>query len=102
VGFTVREEVDLSLLTHESEVDLIKALMQFPDTLARAAQAREPHRVAAYLRDVAAAFTQFYGQCRIIGEADDLASARMHLAMASKTVLGNGLAVLGISAPERM
>jgi arginyl-tRNA synthetase len=70
--------------------------------VARAAEAREPHRISGYLRDVAAAFTQFYGHCRIIGEAADLASARMLLATAAKIVLGNGLSVLGISAPDRM
>jgi arginyl-tRNA synthetase len=48
------------------------------------------------------AFTQFYGQCRIIGENEDLAKARLQLADAARQVLANGLSVLGISAPERM
>jgi len=51
---------------------------------------------------VASKFTQFYGQCRIIGEEENIASARMSLALASRIVLGNGLALLGISAPDRM
>jgi arginyl-tRNA synthetase len=58
--------------------------------------------MANYLRDVAVAFTQFYGNCRIIGEDKNVATARMSLAEATRIALQNGLTVLGISAPERM
>ncbi len=102
VGFVFDPDAELSLLNHEREVALIKVLLQFPDVLKRAAEAREPHRIVNYLRDAATAFTQFYGHCRIIGESKELAAARMKLAVASRTVLKNGLTVLGISAPERM
>lgn len=102
VGFRFDPDADLSLLTHETEEALIKVLLGFPETVERAADAREPHRVATYLRDVAVAFTQFYGACRIIGEDPALASARMQLASATRIVLRNGLSVLGISAPDRM
>ena len=92
-----------TLLTHEAEAALMKVLLRFPGTLARAAEARAPHRVATYLREVAVAFTQFYGACRILGEDRALATARMHLARATRTVLRNGLTgVLGVSAPEAM
>ena len=93
---------DLDLLTHESEQALTKLLLQFPDEVRAAAEARAPHRLASWLRDVATAFNAFYRDCRIVGEADDLAAARLALATATKTVLGNGLAILGIDAPERM
>ncbi len=102
VGFTFGEEADLSLLRHESETALMKELLRFPDVIARAAEAKEPHQVAGYLREVAVAFTQFYGACRIVGEERALATARMYLARAGQIVLNNGLTVLGISAPERM
>ncbi|GIV62026.1 MAG: arginine--tRNA ligase [Rhodothermaceae bacterium] len=102
VGFTFGDTPDLSLLTHEAEVALMKVLFDLPDVIRRAAETKEPHRLANYLRDVAVAFTQFYGHCRIIGEERALATARMHLAQAARLVLRNGLAVLGISAPERM
>jgi arginyl-tRNA synthetase len=102
VGFSYDEAPDLSLLTHEAETDLIKELLRFPTLLQQAAEARAPHFVPPYLRDVATAFSQFYDRCRIIGEEDDLATARMHLALAAKTVLKNGLTVLGISAPRQM
>lgn len=93
---------DLSLLTHETEMALIKALLPLPEAIARAANAREPHLLTVYLREVAVAFTQFYGACRIIGEAEGVAAARLALADATRQVLANGLRVLGISAPERM
>jgi arginyl-tRNA synthetase len=102
VGFSFSNETDFTLLTHPAEEALIKELIGFPELVLKAAAAREPHRVSNYLRDVASRFTQFYGQCRIIGEAADIASARMALARASRIVLGNGLLLLGISAPERM
>lgn len=102
VGFTFDPDANLSLLVHDREVALIKVLLQFPDVLERAAEAREPHRIANYLREAATEFTQFYSHCRIIGESTDLAAARMKLAVASRTVLNNGLTVLGISSPERM
>ncbi len=102
VGFIVRENADLSLLAHEAEIALIKQLLAFPEVIQGAALANEPHRVNYYLTEVANLFMKFYDQCRIIGEADDLASARMLLARATQRVLKNGLTVLGISAPERM
>lgn len=102
VGFTFAEAADLSLLRHEAEEALIKELLRLPAVLGEAAALKEPHRVATYLREVAVAFTQFYGHCRIIGEERALATARMHLARAAQQVLANGLTVLGISAPERM
>ncbi len=102
VGFAFGGEPDLSLLNHDAEIALIKELLRFPEVLSRAAEDMEPHQVANYLREVAVAFTQFYGHCRIIGEEQRLATARMHLARAARIVLANGLRVLGISAPERM
>ena len=102
VGFSHDEDADLSLLTHEDEIALIKELLRFPQELKNAAEARAPHFVPNYLRDVATAFSQFYDNCRIVGEEHKLASARMRLALAAKTVLKNGLTVLGISAPRQM
>jgi len=101
-GFSYETDADLSLLTHEDEIALIKELLRFPRALQNAADARAPHFVPNYLRDVATAFSQFYDNCRVIGEEKALASARMHLALATKTVLRNGLTVLGISAPRNM
>lgn len=102
VGFSPDSDADLSLLQHEAEQNLIKELIGLPKAITRAATLKEPHRLANYLRDVAVAFTQFYGHCRIIGEQEDLAAARMQLAVAAGQILRNGLSVLGISAPQKM
>jgi len=95
-------DVDLALLVHDAEIALIKQLLGLPEAIQRAAVACEPHRLATFLREVAVAFTQFYGQCHIIGEAPALARARLQLALAARNVLRNGLTVLGISSPESM
>ncbi len=102
VGFSHEGNADLSLLQHEAELNLIKELMRLPESIERAATHKEPHRLSTYLREIAVAFTQFYGKCRIIGEEENLARARMKLALAAGQVLKNGLSVLGISAPEKM
>jgi len=97
---------DASLLSHEKEGDLLRALAEFPRVVASAAQLREPHRVARYLEDTASAFHKFYDSCRVLPrgdeEASDLHRARLLLVEATKTVLANGLDLLGVSAPERM
>jgi arginyl-tRNA synthetase len=93
---------DASRLVHPAEAELLKLLAQFPDTVAGAAVAREPHRVANYLRRVSAAFHPFYHQCRVIGEEPATAHARLLLSAAVRQVLANGLALLNIDAPESM
>ena len=94
------------LLTHEKEGDLLRALAEFPRVVAAAAQLREPHRVARYLEDTAAAYHRFYDNCRVLpmGDEDptDLHRARLLLVDATRVVLANGLGLLGVSAPERM
>jgi arginyl-tRNA synthetase len=102
VGFEFADDARLDLLTHDAEITLIKQLLTFPDIVEGAAGAREPHRVITYLNETATAFTRFYDACRIVGEEPALATARMHLAEATRIVLHNGLTVLGISAPEKM
>lgn len=100
--YSFSKEADLSLLKHDSEESLIKTILRFPEMIAGAANAREPHRLINFLNDVASAFTGFYHDCRIIGVDEDLAQARIELAKATAQVLRNGLTILGISAPENM
>ena len=85
-----------------SEALLMKELLRLPQQIRLAAEQKGPHRLAAYLREVATAFSAFYRDCRIIGEAEGVATARLALAEATRLVLRNGLTVLGISAPDRM
>ncbi|MEU7901749.1 arginine--tRNA ligase [Actinoplanes sp. NPDC049118] len=108
VGLTRGEPADFrpELLVHEKENDLLKALGEYPAVVASAAELREPHRVARYLEDVAGDYHRFYDKCRVTPMGDeeitDLMRARLWLNDATRTVIANGLALLGVSAPERM
>ena len=97
---------DPSLLTHEREGELLRALAEFPRVVATAAQLREPHRVARYLEDTASSFHKFYDVCRVLPRGDEepgpIHGARLLLVAATRTVFANGLRLLGVSAPERM
>jgi arginyl-tRNA synthetase len=94
------------LLTHEKEGHLLRALAEFPRVVNAAMTLREPHRVARYLEDTAATYHRFYDTCRVLPmgdeEPNDLHRARLLLVAATRTVLANGLTLLGVSAPERM
>ncbi len=100
--YSFEDNLDLSLLTHESETTLIKTMIRFPEIIKSAAEHREPHRLVNYLDDLASVFTSFYHDCRILGEEEELVQARATLAKATAQVLANGLGILGISAPEQM
>lgn len=94
-------------LTAPEELDLLKRILAFPDMLAAAALAYEPHRVAFYLQETIGAFHSYYtlgkksGE-RVIGPDRRKTAGRLYLCKALKQVLANGLAVVGVSAPERM
>ena len=96
------EGVDVAALTDESEPELIKQLARFPDVVRSAAEALEPQRVTAYLEELARSAHLWYHRCRVLGEAPATERARLALARATRIVLGNGLALLGLTAPERM
>ena len=93
---------DLSLLTAPTEAALMLELAAYPATLQRAAASLAPHDVAFYLRSVAAAFHSWYAAERFLVDDAALARARLALLAATAQVLRNALAVLGVSAPERM
>jgi arginyl-tRNA synthetase len=96
------EEAPLAVLLHDSEQELARLLSEYPETIAVAARLRAPYRLTTYAHDVAAAFHAFYRDCRVIGEDAELTQARLWLAEVTRQVLANTLAVLGVSAPERM
>jgi arginyl-tRNA synthetase len=101
-------DFDPSLLSHEKEGTLLRALAEFPRVVASAAELREPHRVARYLEDTTAIFNRWYDtrECRMLPQGDEpvapVNEARLVLVAAARTVLANGLGLLGVSAPERM
>ncbi len=99
-------DFDPALLIHDRENELLGALAEFPRVVAGAAELREPHRIARYLEVLAGVYHGFYADCRVLPLGDEpidaIHSARANLCAATKQVLGNGLALLGVSAPERM
>jgi arginyl-tRNA synthetase len=99
---TIDISVSLDPLTLPEEQELIKALSDFPAIIAGAAGALEPHRIANYLHDLAARTHLWYHKAHVLNEPEEIMKARLVLARAAQIVLRNGLAMLGISAPERM
>ena len=93
---------DLSRLTAPTEVALMRCLADYPDVLAGAAAALAPHDLAFYLRDLAAAFHSYYAAERFLVDDADLALSRLSLLAATRQVLRNALAMLGVSAPDAM
>jgi arginyl-tRNA synthetase len=100
-GLTPGADVAVRLAARE-EVALARRLAAFPELVRGAAVAREPHRLPTYLMEVAAEFHRFYHACRVVGEDDEMSRGRLLLAAAARTVIGNGLALMGVSAPDRM
>ncbi|MCW2535631.1 MAG: argS, partial [Modestobacter sp.] len=99
-------DVDPALLATQRESDLLRAIAEFPQVVSSAAELRAPHRVARYLEELAGTYHRFYDACRVLPRGDEeatpLTTARLWLCAATATVLRNGLAVLGVHAPERM
>ncbi|MFF5226389.1 arginine--tRNA ligase [Dactylosporangium sp. NPDC000521] len=106
LGLHRTDTYDPALLVHEKELDLLKALGDFPAVVAAAAELREPHRVARYLEELAGAYHRFYDNCRVLPQGDEPITetnrARLWLNDATRQVIVNGLDLLGVSAPERM
>ncbi|AGT88341.1 arginine--tRNA ligase [Amycolatopsis mediterranei] len=108
LGLKSTEDVDLGQLTLPVEGDLIRTIGEFPETVRRAAEMREPHRIARYLEKLAGALHKFYAvrEARVLPKGDEAATpanhARVALCEAARVVLANGLALVGVSAPERM
>jgi arginyl-tRNA synthetase len=98
----VAGEVDLTQLTTADDLTLIKVVNEFPAVVAGSAQSFEPHRIATYLQELAGEFHSFYNRNRVINEDVPLTIARLFLLQRVAQVLGNGLGLLGVSAPERM
>ena len=95
-------EVDLSPLTSKYESGLLRALADFPELLATAARELSPHLVCVYLADLAAKLHSYYNAEKFLVENEKLKLARLALIVATRQVLKNGLAVIGVSAPEKM
>jgi arginyl-tRNA synthetase len=98
---TTGDGVDTAL--EPAEKALVKRLLEFPDEVRDAAARRAPHRICAYAMTVAADFHAFYRDCQVVGaEGEGVESSRLTLCLLTKRTIAEALALLGISAPERM
>jgi arginyl-tRNA synthetase len=95
-------EADLSLLTHEQESAVASRLSGYPQAVAAAARELAPHLIAFYLRELCASFHSYYNAVPFLVDHDATKLARLALIAAVRQVLANGLALLGVSAPEKM
>jgi arginyl-tRNA synthetase len=94
--------VDFGQLSLPEETELMKALLDFPKTVASAAESLEPHRVATYLHDTAGRIHLWYHKAHVLNEPEQIMRARLLLARAAQIVMRNGLTLLGVSVPDRM
>lgn len=93
---------DFSLIKEKEELDLLKKLLEFPETVESCALSFEPHRITTYLREVAESFHRFYHEHRVINDDAKLMQARLAVCTMAKTVIANGCTILGVSCPEKM
>ena len=93
---------DVSLLTNEAELSLIRKMIYLPELIDLIAHSYEPHHLAYYAQDIATAFHSFYKQCRIVSDNEQLTKARLKLVKAAKIVFAKSLVLMGMSTPEQM
>jgi arginyl-tRNA synthetase len=102
-GIRVHEtsERDLALLSEKEELELIKKLLVYPLILEGAARAFEPHRITFYLQELARMFHSYYHKYKVITDQKELSAARLALCHATKVILVDALAILGVTAPDK-
>ena len=93
---------DVALLTHPSEMELMRQMLRLREIVAHAAETLSPHHLTYYAQDLATAFHAFYRDCRVVSEDATLTAARLKLVKAAQITLANTLRLMGMSAPERM
>lgn len=102
-GFTLEGDADYSLISSEKEMDLLKKIGEFPQTIAEAAEKRMPHRMTNYIFELAQAFHSFYNANKVLDEEQpERSKARLALVKSVQITLKNALALIGVSAPEKM
>ncbi|MBW1837178.1 MAG: arginine--tRNA ligase [Deltaproteobacteria bacterium] len=92
----------IALLKEPEEIQLIKTMARYPEIVRSSAEFMEPHRIAFYLMNLAAAFHAYYNKHRVLTDDPVLTGGRLYLVLAVKKVIRNGLTLLGVSAPETM
>ncbi len=84
------------------EINLMKIMARYPETISGAARTLEPHRLTFYLNDLASLFHSYYNKNKVISDNKELTAARLFMVSTIRTVLQNALKILGVSAPEKM
>ena len=104
LGFagTVEAPAALDRLATEWELELMRVIVRWPDVVQEAAEALEPHRLAFYTDELAAAIHRFYKNCRVVTDDRPLTAARLQLSRAARVTIANALGLMGVSAPDRM
>uniref|UniRef100_UPI00288913C3 arginine--tRNA ligase n=1 Tax=Peptoniphilus grossensis TaxID=1465756 RepID=UPI00288913C3 len=100
--FDINNEIDASLLTEESEINIIRSLYNFTDVVIDACEKCEPYFITRYTVELAKNFNKFYNQTQILVDDEKLKNTRLMLCYAVKNVIASGLDLLGIKAPEKM
>ncbi len=98
----VWNDVAISRLTEPEEIQLIKIMARYPETVRYSAEYMEPHRITYYLMNLASAFHAYYNKHRVLTDEAELTLGRLYLVLAIKKIIRNGLSLLGVSAPEKM
>jgi arginyl-tRNA synthetase len=93
---------DISLLTTEPELSLIRRMLLLPEVVEMVTQTLEPHHLAYYAQDLATVFHSFYKQCRVVSDDEALSKARLKLVAAAKIALARTLHLMGMTAPDKM
>ncbi|MDZ7361309.1 MAG: arginine--tRNA ligase [candidate division KSB1 bacterium] len=101
-GIILSDDYDLSLLKTPEEIAVLRKMSEFPETVSKAAQFLEPHRLTLFLQELAAVFHHFYHDHRVVSEDAALTQARLRLVEGVRLVLANALKLLNITAPEKM
>ncbi|MBD3307037.1 arginine--tRNA ligase, partial [candidate division KSB3 bacterium] len=102
-GWDLTKPGDVSLLTHESELALIRKMLELPEIVTQVATQRAPHHFTFYAKELASDFHAFYRDCRVVAEeAPERTQARLMLVQAAQLTLARTLELLGVTAPERM
>ena len=103
-GITIKEpnEIDITKLSQPEEIEILKHLSSFPDVIEESAKNLEPHHISYYLTNLAGLLHTYYAKHRFISDDIELTQARLLIAMAIKTIIAQGLSLLGVDAPETM
>ncbi|MBU0705053.1 MAG: arginine--tRNA ligase, partial [Chloroflexi bacterium] len=103
LGWDAEAAGDVSLLTHASELALIRKILELPEIVALAATQLAPHHLTFYAKELAAVFHAFYRDCRVVApEEPEQTQARLMLTRAARLTLARALGLLGVNTPERM